>query len=61
MILFYFRCIGSPGNLKCQCKLGWKGDSCSVTTIPTSFQARSFVTLALSFSPLRFTSSIELR
>ncbi|XP_050738814.1 putative neural-cadherin 2 isoform X2 [Eriocheir sinensis] len=55
------RCHGSPGWLRCECQLGWTGPGCTKSTIPTSFLVNSYVKLALSFTPLGYTTSVTLR
>ncbi|XP_042213434.1 putative neural-cadherin 2 [Homarus americanus] len=55
------RCQGSPGSLRCDCQLGWGGASCATPTTPTTFLLNSYVKLALSFTPLGYTTSISLR
>ncbi|KAG7160255.1 Neural-cadherin-like 14 [Homarus americanus] len=55
------RCQGSPGSLRCECQLGWSGPGCATPTTPTTFLLNSYVKLALSFTPLGYTTSISLR
>ncbi|KAK7071119.1 hypothetical protein SK128_019333 [Halocaridina rubra] len=55
------RCQGSPGYLRCECQSGWSGNQCSSPTTPGSFQLNSYVKLALSFTPLAYTTTIHLR
>ncbi|XP_063876237.1 putative neural-cadherin 2 isoform X2 [Scylla paramamosain] len=55
------RCQGSPGSLHCECQPGWDGPGCASPTTPTTFFPNSYVKLALSFSPLAYTSSITFR
>ncbi|XP_045129226.1 putative neural-cadherin 2 isoform X2 [Portunus trituberculatus] len=55
------RCRGSPGWLRCECQPGWTGDDCAKPTTPTSFLVNSYVKLALSFTPLGYTTSLALR
>ncbi|XP_071516734.1 putative neural-cadherin 2 [Panulirus ornatus] len=55
------RCQGSPGHLRCECQPGWMGSSCATPTTPTTFHLNSFVKLALSFTPLGYTTSVSLR
>ncbi|XP_063876229.1 putative neural-cadherin 2 [Scylla paramamosain] len=55
------RCQGSPGSLRCECQPGWGGPGCASPTTPTTFLPNSYVKLALSFSPLAYTTSITLR
>ncbi|XP_050723132.1 putative neural-cadherin 2 isoform X2 [Eriocheir sinensis] len=55
------RCRGSPGSLRCECQPGWGGPGCASPTMPTTFLPNSYVKLALSFSPLAYTTSISLR
>ncbi|XP_068212164.1 putative neural-cadherin 2 isoform X4 [Palaemon carinicauda] len=55
------RCQGSPGYLRCECQPGWSGNKCATTTTPTSFQLNSYVKLALSFTPLAYTTTLHLR
>ncbi|KAG0722458.1 Neural-cadherin [Chionoecetes opilio] len=54
-------CRGSPGSLRCECLPGWGGADCASPTTPTTFLHNSYVKLALSFSPLAYTTSIALR
>ncbi|KAG7159878.1 Neural-cadherin-like 16 [Homarus americanus] len=54
-------CQGSPGSLRCECQLGWAGPGCASPTTPTTFLLNSYVKLALSFTPLGYTTSISLR
>ncbi|XP_045130452.1 putative neural-cadherin 2 isoform X1 [Portunus trituberculatus] len=55
------RCQGSPGSLRCECQPGWSGPGCASPTTPATFFPNSYVKLALSFSPLAYTTSITLR
>uniref|UniRef100_A0A0P4VXB9 EGF-like domain-containing protein n=2 Tax=Scylla olivacea TaxID=85551 RepID=A0A0P4VXB9_SCYOL len=55
------RCSGSPGSLQCECLAGWGGEGCTTPTQPTSFLPSSYVRLALSFTPLAHTTSLQLR
>ncbi|KAG0728141.1 Neural-cadherin [Chionoecetes opilio] len=55
------KCQGSPGSLRCECLPGWGGQGCASPTTPTTFLHNSYVKLALSFSPLAYTTSITLR
>ncbi|MPC26555.1 Neural-cadherin [Portunus trituberculatus] len=55
------RCQGSPGSLHCECQPGWGGLGCASPTTPTTFFPNSYVKLALSFSPLAYTSSFSFR
>ncbi|XP_042227979.1 putative neural-cadherin 2 isoform X2 [Homarus americanus] len=55
------RCQGSPSHLRCECIPGWAGQDCATPTTPTSFLVNSYVKLALSFTPLAYTTTIHLR
>ncbi|XP_045113360.1 putative neural-cadherin 2 isoform X2 [Portunus trituberculatus] len=55
------RCRGSPGNLRCECQPGWSGQDCNTATSPATFQVNSYVKLALSFTPLTYSTSLQLR
>ncbi|XP_050723109.1 putative neural-cadherin 2 isoform X3 [Eriocheir sinensis] len=55
------RCQGSPESLWCECQPGWGGPGCASPTTPATFLPNSYVKLALSFSPLAYTTSISLR
>nr|XP_045584132.1 putative neural-cadherin 2 [Procambarus clarkii]XP_045584133.1 putative neural-cadherin 2 [Procambarus clarkii] len=55
------RCHGSPGSLRCECQLGWAGAGCGTPTTPTTFLLNSYVKLALSFTPLAYTTAVSLR
>ncbi|XP_071515440.1 putative neural-cadherin 2 isoform X1 [Panulirus ornatus] len=55
------RCHGSPGSLRCECQPGWAGPGCTTPTTPTSFLVNSYIKLALSFTPLGYTTTITLR
>ncbi|XP_071516873.1 putative neural-cadherin 2 isoform X2 [Panulirus ornatus] len=55
------RCQGSPGGLRCECQPGWGGGQCATPTTPTNFLLNSYVKLALSFTPLAYTTSLTLR
>nr|XP_045618159.1 putative neural-cadherin 2 [Procambarus clarkii] len=55
------RCQGSPGSLRCECLPGWAGPGCATPTTPTTFLPNSYVKLALSFTPLGYTTTISLR
>ncbi|KAG7163365.1 neural-cadherin 2-like 1, partial [Homarus americanus] len=55
------RCHGSPRSLRCECQPGWAGSGCATPTTPTNFQVNSYVKLALSFTPLGYTTTITLR
>ncbi|XP_071534605.1 putative neural-cadherin 2 isoform X2 [Panulirus ornatus] len=55
------RCQGSPGQLRCECQLGWEGQGCATPTVPAAFQVNSYVKLALSFTPLAYTTTLHLR
>lgn len=54
-------CIGSFNEAKCQCRPGWTGPACTISTIPTSFKPQSYVKYALSFEPDRFSTQMQLR
>ncbi|MPC87387.1 Neural-cadherin [Portunus trituberculatus] len=49
------------GTARCECESGWAGADCSTPTTASTFHLHSFVRLALSFSPLGYTTSISLR
>ncbi|XP_071516704.1 putative neural-cadherin 2 [Panulirus ornatus] len=55
------RCQGSPSGLRCECQPGWGGGQCATPTTPTNFLLNSYVKLALSFTPLAYTTSLTLR
>ncbi|KAK3879098.1 hypothetical protein Pcinc_016307 [Petrolisthes cinctipes] len=55
------RCLGPPGKLRCECQQGWAGQSCSTPTTPASFLENSHVKMALSFTPLGYTTALSLR
>ncbi|XP_045584423.2 putative neural-cadherin 2 isoform X2 [Procambarus clarkii] len=55
------RCKGSPGHLRCECLPGWTGQDCASPTTPSAFQMNSYVKLALSFTPLTYTTTVHLR
>ncbi|MPC15764.1 Neural-cadherin [Portunus trituberculatus] len=55
------KCRGSPGNLRCECQPGWSGQDCNTATSPATFQVNSYVKLALSFTPLTYSTSLQLR
>ncbi|XP_042883447.1 putative neural-cadherin 2 isoform X2 [Penaeus japonicus] len=55
------RCHGSPGYLRCECQPGWSGPDCAAPSTPTAFQVNSYVKLALSFTPLAYTTTVHLR
>ncbi|XP_069941535.1 putative neural-cadherin 2 isoform X3 [Cherax quadricarinatus] len=55
------RCQGSPGYLRCECLPGWTGEDCATPTTPAAFQMNSYVKLALSFTPLAYTTTVHLR
>ncbi|XP_050686791.1 putative neural-cadherin 2 isoform X2 [Eriocheir sinensis] len=55
------RCRGSPGALRCECLPGWRGPGCEEPTVPATFHVNSYVKLALSFTPLAYTTSLQLR
>ncbi|ROT65134.1 putative neural-cadherin, partial [Penaeus vannamei] len=55
------RCHGSPGYLRCECQPGWSGPDCATPSTPTAFQVNSYVKLALSFTPLAYTTTVHLR
>ncbi|KAK8399372.1 hypothetical protein O3P69_003470 [Scylla paramamosain] len=55
------RCQGSPSSLWCECHPGWSGPGCALPTTPATFFPNSYVKVALSFSPLAYTTSISLR
>ena len=61
LCLLAHRCRGSPGSLRCECQPGWGGPGCSTPATPAAFLPNSYVKLALSFSPLAYTTSISLR
>ncbi|XP_069183734.1 putative neural-cadherin 2 isoform X2 [Procambarus clarkii] len=55
------RCQGSPGTLRCECQPGWAGPGCGTPSTPTTFLLNSYVKLALSFTPLAYTTTVHLR
>ncbi|XP_069195930.1 putative neural-cadherin 2 [Procambarus clarkii] len=55
------RCQGSPRSLRCECQPGWHGQDCATPTTPATFLVNSYVKLALSFTPLGYTTTITLR
>ncbi|KAK8730316.1 hypothetical protein OTU49_008215, partial [Cherax quadricarinatus] len=55
------RCVGSSEWLRCECVSGWTGAACATPTTPSTFYVNSYVKLALSFTPLGYTTSITLR
>ncbi|KAK3863954.1 hypothetical protein Pcinc_030318, partial [Petrolisthes cinctipes] len=55
---------GGAGELRCECEGGWwggGGGQCSTPTIPATFLLNSYVRLALSFTPLGYTTTLTLR
>nr|XP_053635865.1 putative neural-cadherin 2 isoform X3 [Cherax quadricarinatus] len=55
------RCQGSSRSLRCECHPGWSGSDCATPTTPTTFLLNSYVKLALSFTPLAYTTTVHLR
>ncbi|XP_030763859.1 neural-cadherin-like [Sitophilus oryzae] len=54
-------CNGNIHQAECQCKPGWTGLNCSISTISTSFSEQSYIKYALSFDPDRFHTEIQLK
>nr|CAD7453923.1 unnamed protein product [Timema tahoe] len=54
-------CVGSFSEPRCECNPGWTGPSCLSQTVPTTFNAQSYVKYALSFEPDHFSTQLQLR
>ena len=59
--LINFRCRGSPGEEWCECQSGWGGKGCIKPTQSASLQQQSYLTWALSFSPVSISTNLQLR
>ena len=55
------RCMGSPGAEWCECQSGWGGKGCIKPTQSASLQQQSYLTWALSFSPVSISTNLQLR
>jgi len=54
-------CVGSLTEPRCECRPGWTGPACNQETVPATFNPQSYVKYALSFEPVSFITSIQLR
>jgi hypothetical protein len=57
----YHRCQGSPGKEQCECTPGRAGASCLVEAPSLFFLSKSYVNVALAFTPPEYWAQIELR
>ena len=53
--------MGGLNNPKCQCEPGWTGPNCDTPTVPVSLGSRSYVKMALSFTPASRVISTQVR
>ena len=54
-------CVGGLNNPKCQCEPSWTGPNCDTPTVPVSLSSRSYVKMALSFSPASRVINTQVR
>ncbi|XP_066988266.1 putative neural-cadherin 2 [Macrobrachium rosenbergii] len=54
-------CSGGLNHPECHCDPGWTGASCDTPTIPATLRSRSYMKLALSFTPSPRVVSVQLR
>ncbi|XP_064077719.1 LOW QUALITY PROTEIN: neural-cadherin-like [Macrobrachium nipponense] len=54
-------CTGGLWKPKCQCEPGWSGPNCETPTVPTTLGLRSYIKLALSFTPPSQNIVIQVR
>lgn len=55
------RCVGGLRLPECECEPGWVGPECTTPTIPAYLGAKSYVKIALSFSPPSGSVSVQVR
>ncbi len=53
--------ISSAGAPTCECHPGWFAQGCLNRTVPSTFDKKSYVKYALSFTPDRFITDLKLR
>ncbi|XP_066984935.1 putative neural-cadherin 2 [Macrobrachium rosenbergii] len=54
-------CSGGLNHPECHCDPGWTGVSCDTPTVPATLGSRSYMKLALSFTPSPRVVSVQLR
>ncbi|XP_066961725.1 neural-cadherin-like [Macrobrachium rosenbergii] len=54
-------CTGGLWKPKCQCEPGWSGLNCETPTVPTTLGLRSYIKVALSFTPPSQNFVIQVR
>ncbi|XP_066955765.1 LOW QUALITY PROTEIN: putative neural-cadherin 2 [Macrobrachium rosenbergii] len=54
-------CLGGLNTPECHCDPGWNGPKCSRRTVPARLGSKSYVKLALSFTPSSRSVSVQVR
>ncbi|XP_064098213.1 neural-cadherin-like [Macrobrachium nipponense] len=54
-------CAGGLNHPECRCDPGWTGPSCNTPTVPATLRSKSYMKLALSFTPSSGVTSVQLR
>ncbi|XP_064105899.1 putative neural-cadherin 2 isoform X2 [Macrobrachium nipponense] len=54
-------CVGGLRTPVCQCDFGWSGVNCESPTVPTTLGTRSYMRIALSFTPPSEVIVVEIR
>ncbi|KAK7075418.1 hypothetical protein SK128_018162, partial [Halocaridina rubra] len=54
-------CVGGLNHPQCHCEPGWNGEKCGTSTLPVSLNAKSYMKVALSFTPASWIVSVQIR
>ncbi|XP_064093764.1 putative neural-cadherin 2 isoform X1 [Macrobrachium nipponense] len=54
-------CTGGLNKPECHCDPGWSGDKCNTPTVSAKLRSRSYMKMALSFTPASKVMSIQVR
>lgn len=54
-------CVGGLNQAYCECQAGWTGPACAVPTTPVTLAKKSYLKMALSFTPAPRRLKIQLR
>ncbi|XP_068213121.1 putative neural-cadherin 2 [Palaemon carinicauda] len=54
-------CSGGLNKPECQCDPGWSGDRCNIPTLPVKLRSKSYMKMALSFTPTSRVMRIQVR